>query len=325
MPAPSDPEATAGLGSCPMVLGECVQGRLGDARHFLVTAPVDNFSWAEFIPDPALGTVVVEPPERIKAHAAVTRYLAAAGRPCSGRLEVFTPFQPGLGFGTSTADITASIRAAAASWGDVASPEAISRIAVGIEPTDGSMYSGSVAYDHRRGVLLERLGGLPVFHALVVCGEGEVDTVAFDAERKDFRYSAADERALRLAWDMVRYAARYQDVAVLGSATTISARINEQLLAKPYFKEMHEYMERAGLQGLIAGHSGTLLALLFDPATPGFTEKLQQAREFVGGLRPKIWLETSNRHLAKELRWCTQSLAAAARREVAPAAERLQA
>jgi|HubBroStandDraft_3_1064219.scaffolds.fasta_scaffold31582_2 uncharacterized protein involved in propanediol utilization len=294
---------TLGLGHCPLVLGECVQGRLRDRGHFLITAPVNTFSWAEFAPDPALGRVVVDPPERTKSLAAVTRFLSAAGRPASGALKVFTPVRPGLGFGTSTADITASIRAAAAAWGEVAAPEVISAIATTLEPTDGSMYPGSVAFDHRRGLLLERLGPLPLFYALVVCAGSEVDTVAYDACRKDYLYSPDDERELRLAWDMVRHAARTQDLSVLASACTLSARINEQLLPKPYFHEMYEFMELTGLEGLIVGHSGALLAFLLDPSCPGFFEKLDQTRKFASDLCTGGWLEISNSQLARESRW----------------------
>ncbi len=298
-----------GLGHCPLVLGECVQGRLRDRGHFLITSPVSTFSWAEYVPEPGLGRVVVEPAQRTKSVAAVTRYLAATGRPASGRLRVFTPIDPGMGFGTSTADITASIRAAAAAAREVATPETISAIASALEPTDGSMYAGSVAYDHRRGVLLERLGPLPRFHALVVCG-GEVDTVAFDACRRDYLYSPEDERALRLAWDMVRYAVRRQDVSVLASACTVSARINQQLLPKPYFREMDEFMRLAGFEGLIVGHSGTLLAFLLDPGAPGFLAKLDQARRFVSDLAPPTWLEISNGQLLQESRWGARRRAA---------------
>jgi uncharacterized protein involved in propanediol utilization len=304
---------TAGLGSCPLVLGECVQGRLSDRGYFLITAPVNTFSWAEYVPDPALGRVIVDPPQRTKSLAAVTRYLSFSGYPASGVLRVFTPVRPGLGFGTSTADITASIRAAAAAWGEIATPDAISAIATGIEPTDGSMYPGSVAFDHRRGVLLECLGSLPLFYALVICGEGEVDTVAFDARRKDFRYSRQDEQELRTAWDMVRYATRKQDLSILASASTISARINEQILPKPYFREMYEFMERSGLEGLIVGHSGTLLAFLFDPNGPGFLNKLERTREFAAALHPRSWIEVSNGQLLRESLWATDSAADTAR------------
>ena len=302
-PVPARETGSAGLGSCPLVLGECVQGRLRDHRHFLITSPVSLFSWAEFIPERSLAAVTVEPPARTKAQAAVAQYLSTAGHPAGGILHIFTPIPPGLGFGTSTADIAAALRAAGAAWGETVTPETIAEIAIGIEPADGSMYPGSVVFDHRRGELLESLGNLPPFCALVVCGEGEVDTVAFDAFRKDFRYSREDERQLKMAWEMVRYAARQQDVSMLGSAATVSARINEQLLPKPYFAEMHEFMELAGLEGLMAGHSGTLLAFLLNPREPDFVDKLAQTREFVDGLRPRRRFEISNHDLLRETPW----------------------
>ncbi len=294
----------AGLGSCPLVLGECVQGR-ADAQPFLITSPIDAFSWAEFMPDLALQEVRVTPPSRTKARRAVSRYLAVAGHHPGGRLALTTPLPPGLGFGTSTADITAAIRAAAAAWGETVSPSAIAAIAIDIEPADGSMFPGSVAFDHCGGELLERLGPLPPFHAVVVCGQGEVDTVSYDLYRKDFRYQEDDERQLRLAWDMVRHAVRRQNLSLLGSAATISARINEQLLPKPYFAAMHEFMEAIGLEGLMAGHSGTLLAFLLDPHAPGFLEQLGETRSFVDELCPARRLEIGNRELCRELDWST--------------------
>ncbi|MFI5105061.1 MAG: hypothetical protein ACHP79_09085, partial [Terriglobales bacterium] len=31
---------TVGMGHCPLVLGECVQGQTSERRHFLITAPI---------------------------------------------------------------------------------------------------------------------------------------------------------------------------------------------------------------------------------------------------------------------------------------------
>jgi len=36
----------SGVGRCPLVLGECVQGRLEDGLHFLITSPIELFSSA---------------------------------------------------------------------------------------------------------------------------------------------------------------------------------------------------------------------------------------------------------------------------------------
>lgn len=286
--------STWGLGCCPLVLGECVQGRTGAGRHFLITSPIGLFSWAEFSRDLELGRLEVEPADRTKSLEAVARYLREQGLPVSGHLRIATPVGPGQGFGTSTADITASVRAAAASWGRSVTPEQVARIAIDIEPSDGSMYPGCVAFAHREGALLESLGALPPFEALVACTGGTVDTVAFDERRRDFRYSAADERELMRAWDMLRHANSHRDTSLMARATTLSATINEQLLPKPCFAELSRFVELSGVDGLMTAHSGTALALVLDPSRPGFQERLAQARSFLSSLGLPGWFQISN-------------------------------
>jgi L-threonine kinase len=290
----SDNLQAVGMGSCPLVLGECVQGRLAMGPHFLITSPIGLFSWAEFAPSLNGGPLLVDPPERTKALRAVSRYLSEQDLPANGVLRVSTPIDPGQGFGTSTADIAASLRAAASAWRRVIGPGDIARIAVAIEPTDGSMYRGCVAFAHRDGVPLESLGQLPRFEALVACTGGVVDTVEFDRRRKDFRYPAHEEAELTAAWNMIRHANRLGDVALMARASTISAKVNEQLLRKPYFAEMVRFAECAGVDGIMAAHSGTALALILDPMRPGFHDRLREARAFLDDLELPASFQISN-------------------------------
>jgi S-sulfo-L-cysteine synthase (3-phospho-L-serine-dependent) len=298
--SPSSDATRVGTGSCPLVLGECVQGRLSNGRHFLITAPIGLRSRAEFLVDPSLDRLVVEHPWRIKSLQAVIRYLEREGLPPVGRLRLSTALNPGQGFGTSTADIAASVQAAAAAWGRRASPFLIARIAAAIEPSDGSMFPGCVAFAHREGVLLERLGTLPSFVALVICTAGVVDTVQFDERRKDFSYASAEQRDLLSAWDMVRRANRCGDLALLGRAATRSALINQRFLPKPYFADLLRFVKLTGLQGLLTAHSGTVQALLLDPARPDFREQLDRARCFLDRLGVPASFELSNRPTGRD-------------------------
>jgi uncharacterized protein involved in propanediol utilization len=121
-----------------------------------------------------------------------------------------------------------------------------------------------------------------------------VDTIEFDARRKTFVYSADDQAQLMAAWAMVRHANRTRDASLLARASTLSARINEQLLAKPYFQELSEFVEMQGADGIMVAHSGTALALLFDPDRPGYAQRIVDAKLVVSRLAPPAWFEMSN-------------------------------
>jgi L-threonine kinase len=283
-----------GAGSCPLVLGECVQGRIGDGPHFLITSPVSLLSLAEFIADTSMGRVVVEPAHYVKSLAGVLQYLGEEALPLSGMLRVHSGARTSLGFGTSTADIAASLRAAAAAWRRRISPSRISRIASRIEPSDGSMYSGSVAYAHREGRLLERFGLLPRFRAVaVICDDG-VDTVEFDRHRVHFRYSDHDQKKLRMAWDMVREAERSGSVQLLAEAGTISAGINQELLPKSLFDEFQRDAGPLGAEGLFVAHSGSLLAFILDPSRPDHEARYERVLRYVTDLAFPGWMELAN-------------------------------
>ena len=290
-----------GMGHCPLVLGECVQGQTSERRHFLITAPIGLFSWAEFMRGRGEEGLTVERSACWKARTAVAAYLAEQGLPQSGTLRISTPIGSGQGFGTSTADITASLRAAAAAWKRKISPETIARIAIAIEPSDGSMYPGCVAFAHREGILIEDLGSLPSFESLVICTGGVVDTMEFDGRRKNFRYSERDESQLLTAWSMIREANRTGDSLLLARATTVSARINEQLLPKPYFKELAQFVHLGGADGIMVAHSGTALALVFAPDHSYGKARIAEAKDFIASLKPPSWFQISNQSIRQRI------------------------
>jgi L-threonine kinase len=283
-----------GVGSCPLVLGECVQGRVRSGPHFLITSPISLRSEAEFIADQDADGLSVEPEHCTKSLTAVQQYLSRQSLPLRGVLRVFTGAQSALGFGTSTADIAASIRAAAGAWDRRVSPEMISSIASHLEPTDGSMYPGSVAYAHREGRLLERLGSLPRFRALVTLNGESVDTVSFDARRVHYRYCAADEQRLRMAWRMVRTAIRTKNLQLMAEAGMVSAEINQQLLPKPLFDNIRDEVMQLGAEGVMIAHSGSLLSVVLDPAKADYPETRGRIGSFLEEVPGTSWFELSN-------------------------------
>lgn len=294
----TDVEPIRGFGRGQLVLGECVQGRRTDGTDFLITSPIAHYSTARFTIDPDRAEVKVEPQGYDKSQRAVMDWLNREGLPTGGRLEVNTPLPVCQGFGTSSADITASLRAAANAWRRTVTPEDISGIAITIEPTDGSMYDFSVAYAHRDGKLLETLGPLPHFIALTVCDSEGVDTVEFEGWRAvegNLDYTPADIRRLEQAWGKVRQAIQTQDVTLLGQACQVSAEINEKILPKPSYPHMHELLTSGVGEGLLTAHSGSAVALLLNPNQPNFRAQYEQAVEHIDMFTLNSWLEISNR------------------------------
>ncbi len=291
---PSLPKPIAGAGRCGLVLGECVQGWLPDWQDFLITAPISLAAVARFDPHLGQGSLTVRPAGCVKALAAITRYLMENQVPLCGELAIENPLPRGHGFATSSADIAASLRAVAQAWDLPLSAADISRIAIEIEPTDGVMYREAVVYAHRRGRLLQRLGHLPRFHAMVICDQVGIDTVDYDKHRDDLRYQTAEIARLENAHAQIRVAIARQDLGLLGCAATESARINENFLPKTYFKEMLELVASGLGVGLIAAHSGTALGLLLDPADPDFDRQQETARRELTDLQPDRFLELSN-------------------------------
>ncbi len=281
-----------GIGSGPLVVGECVQGRRPDGLHFLITAPLAVHSTARF--ERGEEPLRVEPPNRTKALRAVSAYLTDNDLPARGTLYIETPLPLSNGFGTSTADITASLRAVADSWARTVSPETISKYAIDIEPTDGSMYPESVAYAHREGRLLERLGQLPPFRALVVLDGQTIDTVEFDKWRHNISYTSEEIEQFSKAPEVIREANRQGDLQKIARACTASARINDRFVPKPLFAEMLSLVDQGLGEGLIAAHSGTALSLILDPSRPGASERYAEALRRVDALPHQGRLELAN-------------------------------
>lgn len=290
----SRPSPTVGSGGCRLVLGECVQGWLPDWGDFLITAPINLNVSSSFDPHLGEGPLSVRPVACAKALAAVERYLTEKQLPLSGELTIENPLPLGHGFGTSSADIAASLRSVAQAWGRTITAAEISRIAIEIEPTDGVMYREAVVYAHRRGRLLQKLGPLPRFHALVLYDDLGIDTVEYEKRRNGFRYDEAEIERLQNACEQIRLAIARQDLSLMSRAATESARINEHFLPKPFFKEMLELVESGLGSGLIAAHSGTALGLLLDPAHPNFDRQREEAGKRIRDLHPDRFLELSN-------------------------------
>lgn len=254
-----------GYGDCCGTFGELVQGIIKQ-KPFLLTFPITELKTkAVFIPQ-FNESKIIGHELFSKAILACQKLLAMFNLPSGGYLRLYSSIPRGKGMASSSADIVASMRAVADSYSLSLSEQMISNIASDIEPTDGVMFKNVVAYNYINGTLIEKLGKLPPYHLIGFDLGGTVDTVLYNQQQ--IHYTSQQLQDLKSAYNLVKIGIKHHFLPSIISATTISARINEQFLPKPLFAEI-EFLSTLCQGGIVTAHSGTILGILYDPQEVG--------------------------------------------------------
>ncbi len=274
-----------GIGYAEAHHGELLQGMFedgaGQPRRALVTLPhPGRGSQAVFYPSQRHWGVVAPPALTKSRRAALLALREFATHPApakGGQVEITTDVLVGIGMGSSTADVTATIRAVADYHRVALSREEIARLAVLAEcASDPIMIDDRVVlFAHRDGVVLETLGHRLPPMIVVGCDTqpgATVDTLGLQpAEYNDREIGAF--QVLRAA---MRRAIATEDVALLGRVATASARINQRFLPKAHLEPLLELcLQHAGC-GIQVAHSGTVAGLIFDPRRAGIAERIRE-------------------------------------------------
>lgn len=251
--------------------GEIIQGvhgcRRWGVRRVLVTMPCRMFrSSARFVVADGQ-PLTIEPAWKVKALTAARLTVDELGHPqCGGRLEIASETPIGWGFGSSTSDVVAAIRAVASALHVRLRGADVARLAVAAEvASDSTMFDDrAVVFAQRHGAVVEDLGG--AIPALVVLGINTdptgrgVDTLSHPPAD----YSWLEIEEFRPLLGLLRRAIRDQDPRLIGRVATASARINERFLPKPRFAELQQIADRHHAVGVQVAHSGTVVGLMFD-------------------------------------------------------------
>jgi len=274
-----------GLGHASAHHGELLQGVFegndGRIHRALVTLPYSGRgSRAQFYPsDHHWGIVGTPELSKVRRAAilALRRFSTHPGPVKGGQIEIVSDVPRGIGMGSSTSDVTATIRAVADFYGVSLSHEEVGRMAVLAECASDSIMIDDrvVLFAHREGVVLETFG--PQLPPVVVVGcdtqpGSRVDTLELVPARYDERELAAFQ-VLRAA---LRRAVARGDTELLGRVATASARINERFLPKPGFAQLLELSRRLGGCGVQVAHSGTLAGLIFDARRAGVADAIER-------------------------------------------------
>ncbi len=246
----------------PGTCGELVQGTL-DGTPCLVSCPIERYSVAEVRFGTDSGWLLQ--PDVPKVRAALQHGLAFLGRTAShGSVQLDSDLPRGRGYGSSTADVGAMLYALGHAAGRPLTPTESAELALQVEPTDSSLFSGLALWDHRDGQLYENLGPPPALTVIVLDPGGQVDTVAYN--RFDHRAALRTLAPLhREAFQVLREGMTRDDAQAVGTAATLSATAHQAILPNPLLESAVRLARDVGALGLCRAHSGTVLGLLLNP------------------------------------------------------------
>jgi len=292
----------AGRGCAGWHHGEILQGLYrsaarGDAPLIpcLVTLPVpDAGSVAHFRLENGQ-RITVRPEWKLKAARAARLTLDALGdHSRGGALELECRVPEGLGLGSSTSDVVATIRAVCAARRSQLDPAALARLAVAAElACDPIMFDGSPLFAQRNGRVLEDWGHwAPRYRLLSVDtdpGRGGINTLSVPLPQGE---ALAAEYDLLIA--RARTAFRLRDALAIAQVATRSAELNQRVVTMRGFEALRTMSAEGGCLGLQISHSGTVAGLLFDPTTRPHALEPLVARVRKLGMAPLGILETGH-------------------------------
>lgn len=265
------PQQLSGTATAIAHHGELVQGVFQDdggrLHRGLVTLPLTKLRSNAIFTRTKSSTLTTNPASKSKAATAARLALDHLGSGQGGVLSIRSAIPVGHGYGSSTADVVAAIRAVAAAHHVHLSPSRVALLAVTAEQASDAIAfdDQAVLFAQREGQVLEDFGGsLP---PLLVVGFKSYGGVPIDTLRlPPARYNSAEIQQFRVVRALVYRAVRYQDPYCLGRAATASTQISQRYLPKQNFDQVMEIAEEAGACGVQVAHSGSLVGIILDLA-----------------------------------------------------------
>jgi L-threonine kinase len=268
--------------SIPCTCGELFQGAL-EGEQCLVSCPIDIFSKAHL--------TGIEPDSIRSYGKKVERALDRISERTCQRIgmEINNPLPVGRGYGTSTADIGAALFAANLAFNLDMNASEISQIAVQIEPTDSTLFSGLTLFAHRTGNFNLFLGTAPNAKLVILDPGGMIDTEDFNAQDwRDPLTRMVQEQ--KNAFLLLQQGVAAGDLLAIAEASTLSAKYHQAILFNPLIEIVLPLVKQVRAVGICRAHSGTIIGLIFAPDTD-----LEDAVKY---LRRKIPMEIQIRSTA---------------------------
>ncbi|HEU4737093.1 MAG TPA: hypothetical protein VFS48_08735 [Solirubrobacterales bacterium] len=280
-PIGGSPPVKDGRGTAPGTCGEFVQGILSSGQPFHVTCPINKSA-----------TVVAS---LRAANAFEVRGLGEHHRKLElaiqhtvelfdlGAVEVtvrhWSDLDIGKGMGSSTADVLAAVRAIADAAGERLTPEAEGRLAAMVESSDGSMYPGIAAVNHKTCELIQAWDWYPEFVIVMLVPNNSVDTASIPFLGQERLVQDYDD-----LFEKMNHAVQRKSISEFAEQSTRSAALNDEFLLNPYSRNLGSRLDEFDALGLNVGHTGTVCGLLFANNDAGRTAaseaSLKVSRQF---------------------------------------------
>jgi uncharacterized protein involved in propanediol utilization len=274
-----------GQGFAPAHHGELLQGVFeddtGQLRRGLVTLPHARLGTrAVFFPSQSHWGIVGTPELTKVRRAAMLALREFSTHPTpakGGQIQIFSNVPRGIGMGSSTSDVTATIRAVADYHGVALSREEVGRLAVLAECASDSIMIDDrvVLFAHRDGLVVETFGFRLPPMVVIGCNAdpgAQVDTLRLQPAD----YNDDEVAAFKVLRAGLRRAVATEDVGLLGRVATASARINQRFLPKDRLETLLELVLHHGGCGVQVAHSGTVAGLIFDGRQPGLDHTIRR-------------------------------------------------
>ena len=243
-------------GSC----GEFIQG-IWQGEPCLVSCPVNRYAKVTVC---AGEPVAFLPPKASKMLALVFKTLSLpAAQKHRIRVDLSSEIPVGKGMASSTADLSAVAAAVSAYFGRELSEDELAALCAQIEPTDNIMYRNLNLFNYMKGKPLKVFDVQKIFgtKVLMIDFAGAVDTLSFHSDNVFGDESKTDFEEIAKAFENALASGNRKAV---GKACTASVRRNQSLLYKPYLETVIDLSDAYGGLGVVGGHSGTVLGVLYD-------------------------------------------------------------
>lgn len=277
--------------------GEILQGIFeGEDKKLhrgLVTLKCNIYgTTAIFIKELGMNEIRVFPENKMKAKIAAEKTMKYIQKDVhyGGYLIIQGDVPEEWGFGSSTSNVVASIRAVASEFNIILQDKEIAQIAVDAEcASDSIMFKKCVLFAQREGIVLDNYSSdLPPMHILGF-NDGNLREGVNTLQFKPAEYSAEEIRKFKILRALFEKGLDEQNPELIGTVATASAKINQKYLPKLYFDELLKILRKSKGLGIQVAHSGNIVGFMY-PDCIDIKNKCEEVKESLAQLGiDKIW------------------------------------